>query len=120
MTTLFYDGFQESTMTTYEDPALSVYLRSDGHYWRVEATVYGKEIDYIDLDKVRGSTLEKIIAKMGECDIMMSMDSVDLETYEPCLRYVSLKQYLIESLETVKGLDYVFGPENPANWIMEW
>lgn len=110
-TTLFSDGFHSDTLTTYEDPLLRIKVEDNGISWRMIAYCGKKQIDSVDLERVRTSYMEKIIANTQGIDI-----SIDMTFQGHVSSTRMLQEYLAEILEIVKGLDYVYGPDNPANW----
>lgn len=58
--TLFSDGFHSDTLTTYEDPLLRIKVEDNGISWRMIAYCGKKQIDSVDLERVRTSYMEKI------------------------------------------------------------
>lgn len=112
MQTLFSDGFHSSTLTTYEDPLLILEMYTDGNQWKLNAYLGDKWIDSIDLDKIRTRHMERVIANTKGINIPVRMNYAGMVTGEKMLQ-----EYLAECLDIVKGLDYAFGPNNPANYV---
>ncbi len=110
-TTLFADGFHSATMTTYEDPLLRLVVDDNGIEWKLIAYLGDTQIDSVNLGTIRTRFMERIIAKTEGINIPVAMHAAGVP-YQTTM----LQEFLAETLETVKSMDWIFGPDNPANW----
>ncbi len=97
---LFSDGFHSATMSTYEDPAITIQMYTDDYDWTLRAMFYDKQIDSIDLETVRAKYMERVISNTNGINIPVYLNYAGTITGTR-----PLQEYLSEVLDIAKVLD---------------